>query len=70
MNVGGNYSLIRNQIGLRRRDLSDEEIFTARRELATDNSYRLNLGFTFDFGSVFNNVVNSRFPAEVRGALF
>lgn len=69
-NVGGNYSFIRNQIGLRRRHLSDEEILTARRELATDNSYRLNLGFTFDFGSVFNNVVNSRFPAEVRGALF
>jgi hypothetical protein len=70
LSVGGNYSVIRNQIGIRRRNLTDEEIFTARRQLATDSSYRLNLGFTYDFGSIFNNVVNTRFPADVRGALF
>jgi hypothetical protein len=69
-NVGGNYSLIRNQIGLRRRNLTDEEILTARRQLATDSSYRVNFGITFDFGSVYNNVVNTRFPRDVRGALF
>ncbi len=69
-NVGGNYSEIRNQIGLRRRNLTDEEILTARRQLATTSYYRLNFGFTFDFGSVFNNVVNTRFPLDVRGALF
>jgi len=70
LNVGGNYDIIRNQIGIRRRNLSDEEILTARRELETDSSWKLNFGFTFDFGSVFNNVVNSRFPMDVRGALF
>jgi len=69
-NVGGNYRLIENQIGLRRRNLTDEEILTARRQLATESSYRLNFGITFDFGSVFNNVVNSRFPPDVRGPLF
>jgi len=69
-NVGGNYSEIRNQIGLRRRNLTDEEILTARRQLATTSYYRFNFGFTFDFGSVFNNVVNTRFPLDVRGALF
>jgi hypothetical protein len=69
-NVGGNYSVIRNQIGLRRRDLTDEEILTARRQLATDSSYRLNFGITFDFGSIYNNVVNTRFPRDVRGSLF
>jgi hypothetical protein len=70
LNVGGNYSLIRNQIGLRRRNLTDEEILTARRQLATDSSYRFNFGVTIDFGSVFNNVVNTRFPQDVRGPLF
>ncbi|MBT8398537.1 MAG: hypothetical protein HKO65_15480 [Gemmatimonadetes bacterium] len=69
-NLGGNYRVIRNQIGLRRRNLTDEEILTARRQLATDSSYRLNFGITFDFGSVFNNVVNTRFPQDVRGPLF
>ena len=68
--VGGNYNIIHNQIGLRRRNLTDEEILTARRQLETDSSYRLNFGITFDFGSVFNNVVNTRFPPKVRGALF
>jgi len=70
LNVGGNYNIIRNQIGIRRRNLTDEEILTARRQLATDSSWRLNFGFTFDFGSVFNNVVNTRFPLDVRGGLF
>jgi hypothetical protein len=69
-NLGGNYSVIQNQIGLRRRNLTDEEILTARRQLATDSSYSLNFGITFDFGSVFNNVVNTRFPRDVRGSLF
>ncbi len=69
-NVGGDYDIIRNQIGLRRRNLTDEEILTARRELETDSSYSLNFGFTYDFGSIFNNVVNTRFPLDVRGALF
>jgi len=70
LTVGGNYNIIQNQIGIRRRDLTDEEILTARRQLATESSYRLNVGFTYDFGSVFNNVVNTRFPVDVRGALF
>lgn len=69
-NLGGDYSVIRNQIGIRRRNLTDEEILTARRQLETGSSYRLNFGITFDFGSVFNNVVNTRFPRDVRGSLF
>ena len=39
---------------------------SARRELATDSSYRLNFGITFDFGSVFNNVVNPRMSSGGR----
>jgi len=52
------------------RNLTDEANLTARRQLATDSSYRLNFGMTFDFGSVYNNVVNTRFPRDVRGSLF
>jgi hypothetical protein len=70
LTLGGDYNIIRNQIGIRRRNLTDEEILTARRQLATESSYRLNVGFTYDFGSVFNNIVNTRFPTDVRGALF
>jgi hypothetical protein len=70
LTVGGRYGIIRNQISIRKRNLTDEEILTARRQLETDSSYRLNVGFTYDWGSIFNNVVNTRFPADVRGALF
>jgi hypothetical protein len=70
LTVGGNYNIIRDQLGIRRRNLTDEEILTARKQLATESSYRMNLGFTYDFGSVFNNIVNTRFPTDVRGALF
>jgi len=54
-------SLVRDQIYLTVEDLSDEEILIQRRQLATDSRYRILLGFSYTFGSIFNNVVNPRF---------
>jgi len=53
--------LIRNQLYLARSGLSDEEILTERRQLATDSRYSISFGFSYTFGSIFNNVVNPRF---------
>ena len=53
--------LVRNQLYLAKEELTDEEILIERRQLATDSRYRLSFGFSYTFGSIFNNVVNPRF---------
>lgn len=53
--------LVRNQVYLSGQQLTDEEILVERRQLATDSRYRVSFGFSYTFGSIFNNVVNPRF---------
>lgn len=60
-NVGGNWSRIRDQIYLPKRRLSDEDILLGRRQLPTNSRWQFSTGFSFTFGSIYNNVVNNRF---------
>ena len=53
--------LVRNQIYLPQVGLTDEEILLEVLDLATDSRYRISLGLSYTFGSIFNNVVNPRF---------
>ena len=61
-NLGGSYTLVADQLYLPFEDLSDDEILTGVRESATDKRYFMFVGLSFQFGSIFNNVVNNRFP--------
>ena len=61
LNVNASTSLVRDQLHLAKADLSDEEILLERRQLATDSRYSISFGFSYTFGSIFNNVVNPRF---------
>lgn len=70
MDIEGRYELIRDQVYLPREGSSDEDILRQRRQLATGFEYGLELGFNFRFGSIFNSVVNNRFPWSVLGGRF
>lgn len=59
--VSGEYNRIRDQIGLRKGAASTEDILLRLKQLATGYSYDMNFGFSYSFGSIFNNVVNTRF---------
>ena len=61
LSVEGSASRIRDQLYLKAGEASDEEILLRRRQLATGYRYRLSVGFSYTFGSIFNNVVNTRF---------
>lgn len=61
LNVNGRYSSIRDQLGLPKEDASMEDVLLRIRELATDYSYSLSLGFSYSFGSIFSTVVNPSF---------
>jgi hypothetical protein len=60
LDIRGNIARIKDQIYISREDLSDEDILLELRELGTDFEYELEVGFSYSFGSLFNNVVNPR----------
>ncbi|MDX1674952.1 MAG: hypothetical protein R3314_09170 [Longimicrobiales bacterium] len=65
LEIQGGYEVIRDQVYLPAAGSTDEEILVQRRELATGYEYRIEVGFNYRFGSIYNNVVNNRFPWEV-----
>jgi len=60
LDVGVNTSLIRDQVYLRAGRATPEEILLRQRQIATSYDYGFSVGFSYSFGSVYNNVVNSR----------
>lgn len=67
LNLNGNYSIVHDQLSLSKSGATEEEILLHRKELATTYNYRLSIGLSYTFGSIFSNVVNPRFGAGVEG---
>lgn len=61
LRVNGRVSWIRDQLFLSATGVSDEEILLERRRLASNFDWDLGVGLSFQFGSIYNNVVNNRF---------
>ena len=59
--MNGSVALVNDQISLPLGEASLEEVLLRRRMQATDYSYYASFGFTYTFGSIYNNVVNPRF---------
>lgn len=57
----GNVERIRDQLSLPAGESTEEDILLRRTEQATDFSYWGNLGISYTFGSIYNNIVNPRF---------
>lgn len=61
INMEAEYSRVRDQLALPQRDVSVEEILLELKQLSTSYDLRIEMGFSFRFGSIYSNVVNSRF---------
>ncbi len=61
LHLMGSVSYIHDQLNLSAGGASQEEILLQRKELATSYSYFTSFGFSYTFGSIYNNIVNSRF---------
>jgi hypothetical protein len=57
-------NLIEDQLFISSEGLTLEEILLGRFERPTDSSYEFSAGLSFEFGSIFNNVVNNRFDSR------
>jgi hypothetical protein len=60
INIEGEYRRVHDQIYLSKEELSEEDILLRRRRLPTESELELQIGFSFSFGSIFNNAVNER----------
>ncbi len=63
LSLDGNYEIIQDQIYLSGEGLSPEEILTRQRQLETGSRLSFDIGVSYRFGSIYNSIVNSRFPS-------
>ena len=61
LGVHANVSFIHDQLYLPAAGATTEEVLLNLRQLATSYSYYSAIGFSYTFGSIYNNVVNPRF---------
>jgi hypothetical protein len=59
--LGAQVAFIHNQVNLPKGDADLEEVLLRRRQLETNYEAGFNFGFRYRFGSIYNNVVNTRF---------
>lgn len=59
-NVSGSYEIINDQISLPRGEASIEDTLLGQSQLATSFETNLSFGISYTFGSLFNNVINTR----------
>ena len=63
-NIFGNYSRVRDQLNIRAEGATEPEVLRQLRELSTSYRYFVSFGLSYRFGSIYNNVVNPRFPGR------
>ena len=61
LDLEGSASRIRDQLSLRRRGATPEEILLRLRELQSGYEYSFSLSVRYTFGSIFSSIVNPRF---------
>ncbi len=61
LNISGDVSRIRDQLSLPKGDATEEEVLLTQRQLQQSYEYGISFGFRYTFGSIFNNIVNTRF---------
>lgn len=59
--ISGTASLIRDQLSLNKSGATEEEILLRKKQIASNYKYSGNIGLSYTFGSIYNNVVNPRF---------
>ena len=61
LRISGSAAKINDQLALPKGDLSEADILLELQELETSYNIRGEIGITYTFGSIYNNIVNPRF---------
>jgi hypothetical protein len=70
VNLNGNYSMVRDQLNIAKRNLTAEEVLLRQQQLATSYRFFASFGLSYRFGSAVQNVVNPRFGGGGGGIEF
>jgi hypothetical protein len=70
LNFFASGSRVRDQLNIRDRTGTPEEILTREIEQLTAFRYFGSVGLSYTFGSIYNNVVNPRFGGSGGGVVF
>jgi hypothetical protein len=65
----GSGSMVHDQLSLVKGDRTIDEVLLQKKEQATQFEYFTSFGFTYTFGSIYNNVVNPRFGNSGGGGI-
>jgi hypothetical protein len=69
VNASAYYTWIHDQLYLSAGGVTDEQTLLHLRQLYTTKSYYTSVGISYRFGSIFNNVVNTRFGGSNSGII-
>ncbi|HYX07521.1 MAG TPA: hypothetical protein VE912_12385, partial [Bacteroidales bacterium] len=58
--ISANFQIVHDQLYLAREQASLEELLLRQRKVKTDYELGISLGISYSFGSIYNNVVNTR----------
>ncbi|HKJ45819.1 MAG TPA: hypothetical protein VJ991_08330 [Balneolales bacterium] len=61
VHLWGSYSLINDQISLSKQNITNQDVLLNLRQQATSYSFSTSVGIRYTFGSIYNNIVNTRF---------
>jgi hypothetical protein len=61
VSLSGQYRIINDQIAIPAGEISDQDRLTGQVQQPTSADYRISVGLSYTFGSIYNNVVNPRF---------
>ncbi len=61
MGVGGSYSIVKDQINIQKGTASAADVLTQRIALLSNYNYFMGVGFSYTFGSIYNNAVMPAF---------
>ncbi len=61
LRLGGSIAFIHDQVSLPKYGASQEEVLLQIKQLQTDYRYNASIGISYEFGSIYNNIVNPRF---------
>ncbi|OFY47276.1 MAG: hypothetical protein A2X22_10660 [Bacteroidetes bacterium GWF2_49_14] len=61
LSISGDAAFIHDQLSLQKEGATPEEVLLRQKQMATNYDYSLKVGFSYTFGSIYNNIVNSRF---------
>lgn len=61
INFGGSFDFIHDRISIAKGESTPEQILLRQKQQQTSYNYFAHFGFSYTFGSIYNNVVNPRF---------